>query len=347
MSTYNRFTESCLAYLAWQWRAMGIGVGGRGNDARGAVDPEACLPLTWSVGRASPRLFDAALSWCISHGDRIDVTRLKTMFKKVDRETATVGLAWSKVVAPHRRPWERLLRLAPGTAPDPQPLFLDEDGRPMAQFGPTAPAFERFGWLRGPFAVLEGSISPPTASGVNIRFLMRSLFGTGARSEVLAALVLRERANTASLARISGYNQRAIQLVLSDLHEAGVVRWDRRRGRVNEISLNRTVWRTFLESVTLDAAGGPRGLEEVAWWDTPDVVPGLVRTWHVLRRCHTEDLTPHARATLTVDAIHHLTATAELLLQRRLPESTTGRESEQDLRERVGTLSELVFGELN
>ena len=344
INSHRRFQEACLTLLWNQWRAMGMAHRGP-RMSKLVLDPEATLLLTWSVGRSDPRVFDTGLAWCKQHGDLIDVSRLKALLRTADAETISVGAAWASHVAQAHSAWARLSRSSGDSDRDPQPLFLDEDGKPMVMFGATDSRFQEYGWERGTLADPEGALAQPSMSGMNLRFRLRKLLGVGARPEVIAILLMRKRSHSADLARISGYSKRTIQLVVSDLHGAGVVQWDRRRGRTNKISLRCDVWKEFLESAPYDSASGV-ALDDVQWCDTPQVFGGLIQTWQATRKLIPKHLSTHARATLINDAIQTLFTTAEWVRREQLPRPVTVGQTEQPLLETFDQLSADVFGEL-
>jgi len=324
---------------------MGMASGSPRSSAL-VVDPEATLLLTWSVGRCDPRIFDTGLAWCIEHGDLIDVTRLRALLRTADAETASIGAAWSSHVAPAFSTWARLSQSIADSGQDPRPVFLDGDGRAMGSFGALDARFLEQGWARGEASGREGALSRPPMSGTNLRFRLRKLLGVGARPEVVAILLMRDQANSADLARLSGYSKRAIQLVLADLHSAGVVRWSRRRGQTNPISIRREVWQGFLETAPYDDTSAMNDLADVRWRDTPQIFGGLIRTWRATLKLTPAHLSSHARITLLNDAIHHLFTTAEWVHRKPLPGPHIVGRTEHQL---VGTFEQLsadIFGQL-
>lgn len=291
-----------LTGLLWaQWQSLGVGhVQAEGASA--VIDPEAMLLLTWSVGRTDPRLFDVVLQWCSQHGSSIDVKRLKALSNRFDPETWEVAPAWARcVLRGHHRSWKSLLTRRSSSGAH-KPLFLEPTGEPAPTFGEPDGIFAEQGWLRGKLGPEQIQLLPPVHDGPGVRLFLRSLFGTGARAEIIAVLLLRGESDTAELARVTGYGSRAIQLVLHDLLEAHLILWERRPGQRNRIQFQRGPWMRFLRTAPFAPSPSSVALPAVRWFDVASVYGSLDRAWRILVGASNRDISELARQSLLRDA---------------------------------------------
>ena len=86
--------ENAIAILWAQWGVLGLSFDTQTKN-NALIDPEALLVFTWSMGRADPRLFSAALNWSVRREQLLDFNRLKYFLKFGDSEIKRIAGAWS------------------------------------------------------------------------------------------------------------------------------------------------------------------------------------------------------------------------------------------------------------
>ncbi len=176
--------------MAWsQWCELGVQGTPTKRLSDTAVDPEALILFTASIGDAEPRLRDEAMGWCAANGQLISSTRLARMregFGDADRGNLDSMLAGICVKG---APW-----------------------------GKAAPSAGRF---RGKGGLKPCDLGRPSLA----RLRLRALFGVGARSEVLWAFLATGEAERAAagLAAETGFTKRSVLVALDLLERGGVL----------------------------------------------------------------------------------------------------------------------------
>ncbi len=196
--TASQQIESQLLDLAWrQWTELGVA--GTKPYGQVAVGIEELLLLTAALADADPRLRDEALDWCAKFGRFVSKPRLKNLLRSVSpRASASFATFAASHNATTHAGW-------PG----------DEGGKAV---GVRLSGKSKLG-------------NPARPALLNLR--LRTLFGVGARADVLAALLSAEapHVSAADLAYL-GYTKRNIAQVLDDLALSGLVRSQRVRNQV-------------------------------------------------------------------------------------------------------------------
>jgi DNA-binding transcriptional ArsR family regulator len=197
MSPKTELVEE-LVTLAWaQWTALGVnGL----EPARGsALDLEALMLLTAELVEDDPRLFGEAVDWCSRHHRYVSKPRLKQLLSSSAPTTAeSFGGFASALEAYAGGRWPN--------ARDASPPRLHLSGRSRAP-------------------------DPEQPSLLNLR--LRSLFGVGARADVITALLgWPSPAFTASDLVFVGYTKRNLSDTLDSLRAAGLLSSKRAGNRV-------------------------------------------------------------------------------------------------------------------
>lgn len=172
--------------VAAQWIALGCQLVGEAD--RTVVDPEALVAITSEVGETEPRVYEAALDWCIMHGRAVNTSRLKAVAAELDVAAERLG-AFGGTIAAARGP-----RWPFATA-----------GRPY----------------RSRRKVLVDDLAAPS----RLAWRIRAAFGVNARADIIAALLTMPAGSTsvAELARRTRFTKRNVALALASMRLAGVI----------------------------------------------------------------------------------------------------------------------------
>jgi hypothetical protein len=227
--------------FAWrQWAQVGVSANIASLD-QWAIDPEALILFTISLGRRDPRLFDEVLDWLTINHHLLSSQRLRNLSKRFTIDTRLVEAvsAWA--------------------SQSPQTRHLDDRGQPSQQvpvfspevltfIGEPDPVFLEYGYIR-PRAKRSGKSGQPDVTiPANFSFQLRNLFGPGSRAEVIRVL-LTFADGPLDAARISdeaGYAKRNVNETLTSLSTSRVVkaRW---RGNERNFIAYRNKWASLLE----------------------------------------------------------------------------------------------------
>lgn len=196
--TRNLAITDKLVRLAWQqWSALGVA--GTNSCDTVVIDLEALLLLTGVLSDSDPRLRDEALDWCSKCGDLISRPRLKQLLSAAASETRDAFGEFAGTL---------------GSIAE-----VDLPGADKARaLGVRLSGKSRLADLSSP-ALL------------NLR--ARSIFGLGARADLLTAL-LGSKAPSWSAPELVhvGYTRRNLAQILDDLAKAEVLRVRRERNQL-------------------------------------------------------------------------------------------------------------------
>ncbi len=243
--------ERLLTLLFRQWCTIGLYGDARPLESL-AVDPEALLLLTCSLGRREPRLFDECLDWLVAHGSFMNTQRLSTMRKQYEFE----GLEVLQAVAGFLQNFDKSAKwrsLSKGTAgKKTQPLFQFKDGRPMDSFGTSDPVFSEYGFCRGKVELRKYSQAFDSRQASCLRLKLRAFFGVNVRAEICLYLITHLKgAHPSLVARETGFYQKSIQDALVNMLKSGLVRC-RTTGREKIYTLLPDVSRALLAGSNTD-----------------------------------------------------------------------------------------------
>ena len=259
--------ESVLAFLWDAWSALGV-AGQAAHGLRAAMDPEALLAFTFSMGRHDARLFDAVLEWLCVNGRFISPQRLRLLLRRPGfhgQAAARAAAAWLDTTQSSWR-W-RLSGAEENTLPAPEPLFLFPDGRPIPVVGRKDPLFLRHGLVRSPLLRRPVAMPFPAQAPACLWLRLRALFGVSARADILAYLLSHATGHAREIARRTGYAQRTIQDALSDMERSG---WLAAvpAGRIRTMRVGRA-----LRDSLLDGRPAP------SWKPWPELLEALEALW--------------------------------------------------------------------
>lgn len=292
------FLEETLDFLWRQWSALGVAGGARAEESW-VIDPEALLIFSLQIARYEPRLFDEILDWLITNAKWIDSQRLRGILKKKNNETrrliSAVAILVSQEVKTYKRKWQSLGSLAkPDERMKPESLFFTKDGqlypKPGIGFGESrvrestesekrgAVVFQKYGFMRGPFTHRKMSKSTPINARSNIRFLLRSLFGIGSRSECILYLLTHDGGYPNEIAQAIGLSVKAIQDTLIELSESRLILTVPRGKRKMEYRLSKdTKWWEFLTGMDYNITKKP------IWPNWISLFSALESVWNVFK----------------------------------------------------------------
>lgn len=336
LSNFSRTFLDAVRDLLWrQWSSLGV-PGATGETRGWIVDPEALLVGTIQFARYDPRLFDAALDWCLAHGKWMSTTRLRWLRKNLTHEEARVLAATASALASQDRSakWRALRAHGEDT---PIPLFLTADDRPLPLGTTPDPTFLPCGVVRPPWergrVASRLSLRNPAA----LRLRMRALFGISSRAEIVLFLLTHHGGHPRRVARQINHAQPPVAKAMAEMAYAGPLT-EHRTAREIEYSLDGAAWRRFLDL--------PDGLRWAQWGL---VFRALRRVWGCLQEMRGRPVTPAVLGSeLTtcaeqVNALLHeseLGVVFETLVPGR-PEdyAATFEEGTRELFRRVGTVA--------
>jgi hypothetical protein len=264
--------ERMLAFLWRQWSALGV-LGESDAEDDWVIDPEPLLVFSLEIGRYEPRLFDEILAWLLVNGQWLDMARLKRILEKQDRKTVqVVGSAFQYVLSKgNKRKWQNITQSCAGmykkqsTTDSIEPLFKERSGKPhpLAIGDKVEPDFLLFSINRPRINMQKEAKEVPVNASANLRFLLRSIFGIGAKSESILYLLTHEGARPREIADAVGLFWLGIQQILLELSRSGLV-LTRSRGRKVEYWLSHRKWWDFLASLNIEETPPPKWLNWTA-----------------------------------------------------------------------------------
>lgn len=283
----DRLLSQLLDFLWRQWTTLGA-PGNRVSGGDWIIDPEALVLITTELGRYDSRLLDTAIDWLSSHGQLINLQRLRRLQGQWGPCDERVLSSIAEIMAEKSllRKWHSLRETICFPDPD-EPLFLSHDGSALPVFGEPDPRFQKFGLLRSGWTPRSNCQLPRSDHPGNLLLTLRALFGVNARAEIMAWLLTHESGHPAAIAKATAYFPKSIQATLNEMATSGQIR-SARHGREKIFALRREDWR-FLNTWP-DASGFPR------WISWPRVFYFAFRTLTLLRKAGTSGASEHLRA---------------------------------------------------
>ena len=275
------FLENILDFLWRQWSVLGVAGGARTED-KWVIDPEALLIFSLEMARYEPRLFDEILDWLVVNGKWIDIQRLRGIIKTKKEETrrllSAVACYTSHEAKTYQRKWRALAQLNKADSTTQREiLFKTKDGNPYPIPREVFSVFHDYGFLREEFSLRKMSKSVSVTAGNTLRFLLRSLFGIGSRSECILYLLTHEAGHPTEIANAVGISVRGTQDALIELAESGLVLTRVKGKRKIEYWLSQKRWWEFLSSMNLEEMKTP------IWIDWISLYSALMSVWEVLQ----------------------------------------------------------------
>ncbi len=170
------------------WSELGVSGWARTHQYW-AIDPEPLIIFSPVVFASEPRLRDETTDWCVRNWRHVSAVRLRNLLRANESEQTD---AWGEFAATVNR-------------------FSGAAKWPHAT-------------VERNYNVTERSVLRPLSERSMIYLRMRSIFGLGARTEVLRYLLfIRERSTAAMLAAQTNYAKRNIADACDSLAQAGVL----------------------------------------------------------------------------------------------------------------------------
>ena len=247
LNDFNRgFLQTVLDGLWTQWSALGV-PGHAGRVPRAAIDPEALLLLTCSLGRYDARMFDEMLGWIVLHERLLDVQRLKNLLRDEGYAGGCVVSAIGAYLSAAKRggvKWQRLSAVHAGKTWQPEPLFYSLDGGSISVIREPDLDFARQGLHREKIALRDHAQPFNPDQPVNLRLKLRALFGVNSRAETVTFLLLHDQAGPTEIARATGYFKLTVYNTLAEIRLSGLLQsWE--AGGENLHRLKGKFWDAF------------------------------------------------------------------------------------------------------
>lgn len=273
--------EVLLSFLWRQWAQIGLASAAAEQRDGWAIDPEALLLLTCTVGRWDPRLFDEVVDWMHKNCRFLNIPRLRSLLKRNGSRGEMICSAIAKVIAAKngRLNWRCP---CPEKPPEAEPLFFDINGRPMGGFGPTDEVFLKFGFERGPIQLRGYSRQFNAVMPESALLRLRSLFGVSARAEITLYLATHKMAHPSGIAKDTGFSQKNIQDTLVDMTASGIVHTAALEGRKKSYFIHSKDLSPFL----YDPDNPP------AWVTWPPLFSALEELWLTLQTIDKNEPSP-------------------------------------------------------
>lgn len=211
----DKFLDFCLE-IGWKHWAK-LGVSGRETaDKRVNVDPEALILLTGFLGDRDLRLIDNVAGWLVTNESLVYKTRLKTI----------IDLGYPKILASLGSMFERANERSDGSSWISLEEYCLERINKSEKLEKT---------LKQDFLAFE-EISSAKSVNVNFRnnrILLRKLFGTSTRAELLNFFIGGGSGSSKGIAEYLHLSQSTVHTTLKSFMEIGLVK---RQGRSRNTS---------------------------------------------------------------------------------------------------------------
>lgn len=279
------FLDRLLDFLWRQWSALGV-LGESGAEDDWVLDPEALLVFSLQIARYEPRLFDEILSWVVTNGSHLDAARLRNQVKGNPDTGRCLGAVLQYAIRHEKqRKWKNLAVFCGGLwkkqpqADSTEALFLTKAGEPYpfaSVVGAQPDAdFMMFFLDRRKIEHLREGHEVPINAKANLRFLLRSLFGIGSRSECLAYLLTHDGGEARMVAEEIGLFWLGVQQTLADMKDSGLVLARAKGKRKIEYWISHKRWWDFL-------AYSGQEITQPKWLDWGAIYPALWGLWQTV-----------------------------------------------------------------
>lgn len=262
--------DRLLTFLWRQWSALGV-LGESGAEDKWIIDPEPLIVFSLEMARYEPRLFDEILAWLEVNGEWLDTARLRRIVTNQEGHVLrTVGATLRYLEdRGQARKWKNIANFCHTRKPLMggmlEPLFKERSGKFffLAEGDKIEPSFRSFDMNRPRIRIQKKAKEVPVNAGANLRFLMRSLFGIGAKSEVLLYLLTHDGGRPRDIADSVGLFWLSVHQALLDVSRSGLV-IKKPYGKRVEYWLSQSKWWQFLASTDYQYATAPQWLDWIA-----------------------------------------------------------------------------------
>jgi len=302
----EQLLERLLNFLWRQWSALGL-LGESGGDEDWVIDPESLLVFSLEMGRYEPRLFDEIVAWLKVNTQWLDTPRLRNIIK--DRGAASarlIGAVLQHVLDNGGDPRKlqnlaalcvRLASQAPVTT---EALFKDKTGKPhpMVSEEKAAPAFLKFGFNRPVLKIQKAGKQAPVNARTNLRFLLRSLFGVGGKSEIILYLLTHDGARPKEISDAIGLFWLGVHQTLIDLSNSGLI-LRRSRGKKLDYWLSHKKWWEFISP-------SGSGEERPKWLDWAIIYSAFSALWQAMEMLADSDASEYMKSSRLQDSLEQV-----------------------------------------
>lgn len=264
--------DSLITFLWRQWSALGV-LGESSAEEAWVIDPEALLVFSLESGRNEPRLFDEILAWLKVNDHWLDTARLRRIIQKQEPGTLRVVGGTLRYLQDHghERKWGRVVSYCRRLCDKHpmggllEPLFKETSGKyhPRAEGEKIDPSFMAFDINRPRIRIQKKGKEVPVNAHTNLRFLLRSLFGGGAKSETITYLLTHFGGRPNEIAEEVGLSRLSIHEALSNLYDSKLGA-KRPKGKRTEYYLPPERWWGFLKTPGLDPDKRPKWVHWMA-----------------------------------------------------------------------------------
>ncbi len=259
---------------------MGLSGSGAGEYKR-ILDPEALLVFSLEAARYDPRLFDEIIDWLIKNGGVMDIQRLRGIIKSRNPGTqallGAVAAILMKEAKSYRRKWQSLSRCGRNKGIDKKEiLFKTRDNKDYPVIGGEDDIFSEYALSRPVFSASGKSKKANPKKPSNIRFMLRSLLGTGSRAECILYLMTHDWGHPSRVADAIGLSVRGTQDALIDLAGSGLVLEGRPGKRKKEYRLSQGKWWKFLLDIDIEETRPPEWINWIAMYESLSGVLSLL-----------------------------------------------------------------------
>ncbi len=273
------FLENILDFLWRQWSTLGV-LGQARTEDKWVIDPEALLVFSLKITRYEPRLFDEILDWLCINGIWLDIQRLRGILReKEDEIHRLIGVVSNFLTAQgQERKWRNLAKLSllKGIITTKESLFIEKSGKPYPMANSPDPLFLDYDFNRSSYERSKKSREINFKTFSAIRFLLRSLFGIGSRSECILYLLTHEAGHPSEIAKAVGISVRGVQDSLIELAKSNLILTRIKGKRKIEYWLSQKKWWEFLSGANFEEVKMP------VWLDWISLYSALMNVWNVL-----------------------------------------------------------------
>jgi hypothetical protein len=290
----ERFRQRLLDFVWSQWQVLGVAAA-TSSRLGWFIDPEPLIPFSLELARRDPRVFDEILDWLIRNGHWVNVRRMVSIVNADGVGEPNILRAVAKTVSGRSRGalrWRSVDSLLSSGGAEPQSLFVIA-GRPWGAVAEPDAVFMEYGLKRSRVATRGMSGEVPMSDPRCAAFLVRSLFGVGARADVVCCLAIRGEGHPSGISRLLGYSQKQVQDTLVAMANSQLVRV-RPSGHRKNYRLDEERWWSFLYG---DEAPQPE------WVDWRALVRGLTALWRGITGTGRETRSDYAAASVARSAM--------------------------------------------
>ena len=179
-------------------------------------------------------------------------------------------------------------------------LFLDKTGKqlPVNELN-LDPVFLEYSLRCPKIEITKKSKEVPVYAKTNIRFLLRSFFGIGAKAESVLYLLTHDADSPREIAEATGFFWLSVQQVLVEMEKSKLIQTRLNNKRI-EYWLSQNRWWQF---ISYSAPGENPGPIWLNWWQ---IFSALTHLWHTLEAVTNENLSNYMTSSRIHDSIEVL-----------------------------------------